>query len=305
MNSRLEPLQQSLEKSESVCLMIVIDSQGSAPGRLGFKMFVNSNSDLSGSIGGGLMEYNMVELAKLKLQQGRFKPFKIKQVHNKKSVDSSGMVCSGSQQIAFYYVQKNDIDELQIENNSYIQFNQKGIESAKESSQVFIESEKWNYSEPAKNQLPLIHLFGAGHVSIPTCKLLKDLGFEVNLYDNRKDLNTFTSNQFAKRKKVLGYSNILNIVSINHSDYIILMNHKYIEDKLLLSQFLNTDYSYCGVLGSKNKIKKMFKELVEEGFSEELLKKVNAPIGLNIKSETPEEIAVSIAAELIQFKNKY
>ena len=74
-------------------------------------------------------------------------------------------------------------------------------------------------------------------------------------------------------------------------------------DKKILSKLLDKNVAYMGMMGSKNKVAEIFKLLKEEGSSEEVLKKVSAPIGVSIKSETPEEIAVSIAAEIIDVKN--
>jgi xanthine dehydrogenase accessory factor len=82
------------------------------------------------------------------------------------------------------------------------------------------------------------------------------------------------------------------------------MTNKYTDDKLVLSKLIKNNYKFIGVLGSKAKLKTMWEVLLKEGITKERLDTIYAPIGISIKSETPEEIAVSIAAQIIQIKNK-
>ena len=82
------------------------------------------------------------------------------------------------------------------------------------------------------------------------------------------------------------------------------MTFGYRTDEVALRALLGKDFKYLGVLGSKVKIVKMFKKLIAEGIAKEVLDQIHAPIGLQIKSQTTEEIAVSIAAEIIEVKNR-
>ena len=84
-----------INEKEPLAFMYVIDSEGSSPGRQGFMMIVNGRGEMSGSIGGGIMEQKLVELAKSKLKAGEFKPFIKTQIHRKVEVNHSGMICSG------------------------------------------------------------------------------------------------------------------------------------------------------------------------------------------------------------------
>ena len=81
------------------------------------------------------------------------------------------------------------------------------------------------------------------------------------------------------------------------------MTFGYRTDDIALKALLNKEFKYIGVLGSKNKMEKLFDDYRSEGISESVLKRIHTPIGLDIKSQTPEEIAVSIAAEIIKVKN--
>ena len=102
-----------IETGGSIVLLYVVESQGSSPGRQGFKMFVSQRT-MVGTIGGGFMEHKLVELARNKLQDGKFESFLKRQVHQSDSKqDKSGMICSGEQTIAFVYLDQ-DIKILKI-----------------------------------------------------------------------------------------------------------------------------------------------------------------------------------------------
>lgn len=302
-----EKIQSYLINGHHLCLLTVIQSRGSSPGRRGFKMVVVDNGNLYGSIGGGLMEHNLVELAKENLQKKNYKPFLKPQTHNKKSKNSSGMICSGSQTISFNYFDSSHLTLIEqlLSQAFMIELSSGGfsiIETCQEQETVINSEVDWSYSETIISKTRL-HLFGGGHVSLPTSELLTKLGFEVLLYDNRAHINTFQENQFVDSKHIIDYQNGVDCLNFKADDYVILMTHKCAEDMLILSQVIDKKLKYIGVLGSKNKIKLMFNHLLEKGFCKDKLENVHAPIGLPIKSQTTEEIAVSIAAELIQFKN--
>jgi xanthine dehydrogenase accessory factor len=88
------------------------------------------------------------------------------------------------------------------------------------------------------------------------------------------------------------------------SSYLVIVTRGHMHDLAVLRKAVNTPCDYLGMIGSKRKIKIIFDALRQEGVSERNLKKVHAPIGLDIGGETPEEIAVSIVAELIQTRNR-
>ena len=111
-------------------------------------------------------------------------------------------------------------------------------------------------------------------------------------------------NDFAHEKKVVNtYEELAGIISSGNNNYVVIMTFGYRSDDVAIRALLGNNYKYFGVLGSKNKIEKMFEEYRKEGIPETQLKKIHAPIGIQIKSQTPEEIAISIAAEIIKVKN--
>ncbi len=299
-------IQALIETGCALYVLTVIESTGSAPGRKGFKMLVANNSQLFGSIGGGVMEYKMVEKAKALLNDGIIEQQSIVQIHQGGSQASSGMICSGSQVIGFNYLCCDDLPMINriLNSSQSIEFSNNGIclKAVSNDSIYFKSPKEWSYTENSVKK-PRAHIFGAGHVSMPTSQLLTQVGFAVFLYDNRKDINTFDNNDFVCEKRVIDYKKVSEEVVIDSTDYVLLMTHKFTEDKLLLSQLLGKNQHYLGVLGSENKIRVMFEALKESGFSQEDLTQIHAPIGLKISSQTTTEIAVSVVAEMIKIKN--
>jgi len=306
-----------LNADHKIILMIVVESYGSSPGRQGFKMAISETGEMSGSIGGGIMEYQMVELAKKMFHQP-FAPFIKRQNHNKEAEkDQSGMICSGHQVIAFYPLLPEKENKILIRNiidclnnnckqvlsilPDKIDLKEKQQENQYESA--IVNENTWEYHERIsyKNE---IYIIGGGHVGLAFSQMMRFLDFYVHIVDNREDLNTMKQNNFAHQKHYIDYNKIDEFIPEGNNIYAVIMTHKHISDKNVLKNLIRKDLKYLGLMGSKTKVKKIFEQLIGEGYTEEELQKVYSPIGIDIKSETPEEISVSIAAEIIKVKNK-
>jgi xanthine dehydrogenase accessory factor len=133
---------------------------------------------------------------------------------------------------------------------------------------------------------------------------MKSLGFHVIVFDHRQDVYTLEQNKFADEIIICRYEEIGNKIIESDRSYLIIVTPLHAGDKDTLKSVINKNVKYIGMMGSKRKIKTIFDALTEEGIDKELLKKVHTPIGLEIEAETPEEIAISIAAEIIKLKNQ-
>ncbi len=130
------------------------------------------------------------------------------------------------------------------------------------------------------------------------------MGFHTIVFDNRAGLNTFEHNDYANEKSIITYNAIAEHIPDDNAAYIVIMTNKYTDDKLVLSKLLHKRSKFIGVLGSSSKLAVLFDVLKKEGFTENQLQRVQAPVGLKILSQTPLEIAISIAAQIIAIKNK-
>ena len=197
-----EFIQEKLSSSQPVMLLVVLESEGSSPGRKGFKMAVAGDDSFFGTIGGGIMEHKLVEKAKTMLLQNEKRVLLMRQHHDKEHhTDQSGMICSGSQLNAFIPLLLSDkqvIDKIISEEKNTIQLSPKGIKLTDSPAGKFqYQSDMdWIYTEPVKHQ-PVIHIIGGGHIGLALSELMNFLGFYIKLYDDRPNLNTVTANSFS------------------------------------------------------------------------------------------------------------
>jgi xanthine dehydrogenase accessory factor len=130
------------------------------------------------------------------------------------------------------------------------------------------------------------------------------MDFYIHVYDERKVLKTILENKSVHEKYFVNdYSELSELIIDGKNHYVVIMTFGYRTDDIALKAVINKQFKYVGVLGSKKKMEKLFADYRNEGISESVLQQIHTPIGLDIKSQTPEEIAVSIAAEIIKVKN--
>jgi len=303
-------IETTLTHQNKIILLVVVSHKGSSPGRQEFKMIVTQNGDLIGSIGGGRTEFELVNKAKDLMKNNSKGPFFVNQVHRNKNKDSSGMICTGEQLVLFYPLNQSHLEtvkEINIKNKSAFQLTQHKLKLSDSKTDNFTFNQKsetkWGYTENI-NKKPTVYVFWGGHVGLATSKLLVDLNFNVTVFECRSNINTFEENTSVQKRSIIDYKNVLPHIEEGQNNYVVLVTHGYITDKLILKQLINKSFKYIGMLGSKAKVKQTFKSIVADGFSKADLNSIYSPIGLPIKSQTPTEIAVSICAEIIKVKNR-
>jgi len=312
-----------LKKNESVMLLVGAESAGSSPGRQGFKMAV-AEDGMCGSIGGGAMEVRLVERAKSKIQNlksadtanGKRQTAIVEQVHRKDSPDGSGMICSGRQTVIFFRLNSEDLTAiykivraLEKHESAILQMASSGFQILenqtcdfdfqfeKTGENEFIFQEKLGF----KNKLSIV---GGGHCALALSEIMSKMDFHITLFDDRPNLNTLSKNKFVHAKRVVeSYENINDLIDSGAHHFVVVMTVGYKTDEIVVRKLLGKDFKYLGVLGSRAKMRTLLRDLKTEGFDAKKLNRIRAPIGLPINSRTPEEIAVSIAAEIIAVKN--
>lgn len=148
-----------------------------------------------------------------------------------------------------------------------------------------------------------VYIVGAGHVAQKIAELTKNLGYYTIVLDDREEFANRDRFQKADEVKVIeSFNKLSDYVTINANSYIIIVTRGHSNDKEVLAQMLRTNAKYIGMIGSRSKRDITYKTLNEEGFTSEDLNRVFCPIGINIYAQTPEEIAISIAAELIKVR---
>jgi xanthine dehydrogenase accessory factor len=153
------------------------------------------------------------------------------------------------------------------------------------------------------NPPPSVIIVGAGHVGRATAHLAKWLGFRVIVNDDRAELVSPEWIPEADAYLPGALDDHLTEIALSPQTYVLLLTRGVQFDVALLPKLLDADVAYIGVIGSKRRWTQALKELREKGVAEEKLNRVHAPIGLELNAETPEEIAVSIMAEIIMLRN--
>ena len=149
-----------------------------------------------------------------------------------------------------------------------------------------------------------LYCFGAGHVAVPTAHLAALVGFRVVVMDDRPEFASAERFPEAYNISVVkDFRHALEGVEIDEDSFIIIVTRGHQFDRSVLKQSLKTKAGYIGMISSKRKRAAIYQALLADGVKQERLDFVHSPIGLDIGGETPEEIAVSIVAELVSVRS--
>jgi xanthine dehydrogenase accessory factor len=154
-------------------------------------------------------------------------------------------------------------------------------------------------------KLKTVYCFGAGHVAVPTAHLAALVGFRVVVLDDRPEFAN--AERFPEAYKICviaDYDNAFDGLEIDADSFIVIVTRGHQYDRMVLEQALKTKAGYIGMISSRKKRAAIFEALLAQGVKKEQLEQVHSPIGIDIGGETPEEIAVSIVAELISERSK-
>ncbi|OEF98375.1 XdhC family protein [Desulfuribacillus alkaliarsenatis] len=239
--------------NETFALAIIIESKGSTPRHAG-KMIVYLDGSSSGTIGGGAVEYYVIQESVKAIQQGQSKivSYTLTQDGN----DSIGMHCGGT-------------------------------------VKVFIE---------VYTTKPELVIIGGGHIGFALSKLADYLSYSYVVVDDRA--NYCTKKRFPSAKSIFTHENIVEAIKQakpTQKSYVTIFTKDC--DDIALQTALQYPCAYIGMIGSKRKVMRIFDKLRAEGITNEQLSQVHSPIGIDINAETPEEIAISIIAEIIKEKS--
>ncbi|MDO4732014.1 MAG: XdhC family protein [Bacillota bacterium] len=326
MKEMFQQILRALEQGEARMLVSIVADRGSAPRGIGARMLVGPCGRISGTVGGGAVELHAEKKALELLQEGRsgLHDFLL----HTNSREDIGMVCGGDVKILFRCIPAGDggwlelsrafLDRLEQHKPGWLldRLTEENILPC-----LYTEERSWGgfLPEPALLQqlrgdsalligdcfaepLPLgerVLIFGGGHVAQKLAPVLQPLGFRSVIFENRADYAQ--KSLFPTAEKVLlgEYERVDASLQITAEDYVVIMTNGHKHDGVIQAQILSRPHAYLGVIGSKAKIAALNKILLEQGFTQEQLDGVHTPIGLPIKAQTPAEIAISIAAELI------
>lgn len=256
-----------IERGEDFVIAKVVDTQGSAPRKKGAVLLMKLDGTTYGTVGGGKLEYEVENLCReaFKTKESKIHHFRLKP----KEQQGLDMRCGGDVDVSIEYIDASKPESFNAE------FDTKAT--------AFI--------------------FGAGHVAKAVEPILRFVNFKTKVIDDRPE--------FANRERfpeaddvvvIESFKNAYQNLETDEDSYIVIITRGHMGDYDVLKQSLRRPNAYIGMIGSRNKVATVYSMLREEGFSQEELDKVYSPIGVDIAAETPEEIAISIAAEMIKVR---
>ncbi len=304
----------SAAAQHDVCLIVMVDAAGDGPNRPGAKMLVASSGRRHGTVGGGAAERALVHAAESALAAADRPGARVITMHHDgaSGPNASGMICSGTQTFVLLCLAEDDLTVLRTISESVAR-GQSGCLEITPEGLAFAAggtcgrrwdgaSDHWRYREPLGERIT-VTLIGGGHVSLALTRLLAGLDFRTVVLDNRPGLDTMESNTLADERRIVDYKQIRDHVPQGDTSYVCIMTYGHRHDENVLEQLAEYPLGYLGMMGSPPKVATIRKNLLARGVPPSALDAVHAPIGLPIGSNTPEEIAVSIAAELIAVRN--
>ncbi len=331
MRKVFQLLEENLRRGEDAVLVTVVASSGSTPRGAGARMLVTGAGRIGGTIGGGAVEHHGEETATqvLESRDSHTEHYTLRQ----NEVQDLGMICGGDVNVYFQYISAEDPQNIALLQhiealyqtgeefwmiNSLSPEDQGGmavyartgglvgmpvpdavLDSLGEKAKQ-VEAEGRTYYCEKMLKSGRVYIFGGGHVSQALVPALAAVDFRCVVLEDREEFCQPELFPGAEEVLLIENSHISDYVEITPSDYVCIMTRGHKDDLTVQAQVLKTGAYYIGVIGSRHKKAGVFAKLTEMGFTDADLERITTPIGLDIKAETPAEIAVSIAGQLIE-----
>jgi len=303
-----------LKSGNSSVIITVLDKQGSASGDSGTKMLVSEDLSTEGSIGGGILEAMAVMLA---AEAFEYKNFVIKKAGPLISAEYVGPEDKG--EIQYFERLAACIEEKQnlvavtryrwngkllrevLFEKDYLKLD-RGF--TKEGFRLEENIEELAVYQPIFTE-DRVFIFGAGYIGQKLAGITSMLGFSTTVIDERKEFAN--RDRFPDADDIIvvdSFRNIGRCINIDPHSYIVIATRGHVDDAAVLGEMVGSGARYIGMIGSRKKRDEAYEELMKQGFTAGELEKVHCPIGLDINAVTPEDITVSIAAELVMVRRE-
>lgn len=324
-------MEEELKAGRDVALVTVTASSGSVPRGAGARMLVGSGGRLCGTIGGGAVEYMAIQRAAqvLETRSSYVENYRLRE----EQIRDIGMVCGGDVRVHFLCVGPDDKRILKVleevlgayrshreawlvqklggetgglslcDTGGTIEGDPVPLAVCRRLSDrpVICEEEGETYYCDRLFEAGVVYIFGGGHVAQALVPVLASVDFRCVVLEDREEFCRKELFPRAEDVRMIRNDRIAEYVNIDARDYVCVMTRGHKDDTLIQAQVLRTPAAYVGVIGSRRKAAAVAERLRREwGVPEEDIQRIHTPIGLEIGAETPAEIAVSIAAELIR-----
>lgn len=323
MNLIFSEILKELKEHHDLMLVTITSQSGSSPRGAGTQMLSGREGRILGTIGGGAVEKHSEQIAGTLLQERRSGTHDFFLRQNEK--EDIGMVCGGDVSVFFQFIDSSKqewtdlasrlLSMLSSHHAGWLMLNLDGSfpalleadgrrilghcpEQIQPPAECRCEKTEGRLFLP----LPLLDravIFGGGHCAQALVPVLSRVGFRITVMDNRPEL--CDPALFPEAEEIIcgDYEKLSDHIELHPSDYAVVMTNGHSHDLCVQEQILRLPLAYVGVIGSRRKTDFINQKLRESGIPEETISRIHAPIGTAIKAVTPEEIAISIAGEMI------
>lgn len=326
MESVFKAISAALSRGEDAVLSTIIESNGSVPRGEGAKMAVFTQGT-EGTVGGGPVEFACEKMgrAQLALKASAIKQYEL----SASKAATLGMVCGGDVEVLFVYLshanaQATEVVQAILEaygrgEDAWLVYRYadgqatiglyteaEGLQCLPDVDAAEIEAMRGEHTAMHRDgdtlllveplvQAGMVYVFGGGHVSQALVPVLRTVAFRTAVFEDRPE--------FVADGILGDYAKISDCITITDRDYVVIMTRGHLSDAVVLEQVLRTPARYIGMIGSRKKLAATKERLLAAGFGEADFARMHSPIGLPIGGSTPQEIAISIAAEMIQVRS--
>lgn len=317
-------LASQLETGHRVFLALVAENTRHSPGTAGARLFLSETGERAGTIGGGVMEYKLLERAAEALERGDFAP-EVQTLHHRRSApggptdgERSGMICAGSQTNLYTLCRpetelppvRRAVALLEAGASGTLAITPRGMAAEEREPDLSrppfrLErgAEGWRYEEELLNRRRLA-LLGGGHCARALARLMSTLGYDVFVFETREQVFEEELERVARSVEIVADFRLAGErIRFPELTWAVVMTTDFPSDVKALAGLLRRPLRFIGLMGAPAKVAEIRKRLREEGFTGDELARIRAPVGLEgVPSHTPEEIAVSVAAQILALR---
>ncbi len=333
MRTLFQTIKQQFLEGNDLVLASITASSGSTPRGAGSRMLIGKSGRIAGTIGGGAVEYRAELMAQdiLEKKESCEHEFRL----NRKDVENIGMICGGDVTVFFQYLDHNDPVISEITETAAKSYEERkdfwlicdlkttsGIESLQPflwpdrkcrcsfihiivliCTAMPLSRDDYDLFSEQIGTSGTVYVFGGGHVSQKLVPILASVDFRCVVLDDRPEFIDPVLFPDAVETILCDFNHLDQSISVTDADYCCVMTRGHAYDTIVQAQLLATPACYIGVIGSRAKKAAVFRKLVEEyDVTEQELERIVSPVGLEIKAETPAEIAISITGQMIEVR---
>ncbi|MGJ8640380.1 MAG: XdhC family protein [Opitutaceae bacterium] len=304
----------ALAEGQSVYVCLVVEQSKGSPGTSAARLLITEDGEQYGTIGGGVMERRIMDDALDALDAGRSIVPSLREMRHRAdgSDEASGLICGGAQTNLEWLVRPEDglflfelICAAAHEETGCLHFTAEGLKlvdqrNAPEGGVVLARRSKddWDVWMPLANQRRIV-VYGGGHCGVALANAMYRLDYAVSVVEPRGDLTTLEELDFSIPVIADSFAEAAVAIEQPEDTIAIVMTYSMATDIQSLAGLLSAKFKWIGLMGSQVKIAHIRRDLLSMGISELQISKIIAPVGLDFNSDTPEEIAVSISAQIL------